>query len=197
MPARCPAGQWDAAAAPKPDNLHVRQLNPHTTVFGGLFMGRKRFDEMPCAIAQTLNQVGDWWTLLIVRDAMKGARRFSDFHDSTGIAKNILTDRLNKLVENRIMAREEVGVRGQRQEYVLTERGEALLPILIAMQQWGDKWIYGDKPRPVELIDVRSGENLAPLTVCNESGEALTHHDIGPRTEQSEGVQILARRSCN
>ncbi|WP_339744622.1 helix-turn-helix domain-containing protein [uncultured Maricaulis sp.] len=144
-------------------------------------MGRKRFDEMPCAIAQTLNQVGDWWTLLIVRDAMKGARRFSDFHDSTGIAKNILTDRLNKLVENKIMAREEVGVRGHRQEYILTERGEALFPILIAMQQWGDCWVYGNNDMPVELVDTRTGERLAPLTVSNESGELVSHHDIGAR----------------
>lgn len=144
-------------------------------------MGRKRFDEMSCAIAQTLNQVGDWWTLLIVRDAMKGARRFSDFHESTGIAKNILTDRLKKLVDNGIMCREEVGVRGQRQEYVLTERGEALFPILMAMQQWGDKWVYGDTEAPVELFDVRTGEQLAPIQVANESGEEVTHRDLGSR----------------
>ncbi len=144
-------------------------------------MGRKRFDEMSCAIAQTLNQVGDWWTLLIVRDAMKGARRFSDFHESTGIAKNILTDRLNKLVENGIMVREEVGVRGQRQEYVLTESGEALFPILMAMQQWGDKWVYGDTERPLEVFDVRTGEQLAPIGVANQSGEQVTHRDIAGR----------------
>ncbi|WP_417470530.1 winged helix-turn-helix transcriptional regulator [Maricaulis sp.] len=173
------------------------QLNPHITVFGGLFMGRKRFDEMPCAIAQTLNQVGDWWTLLIVRDAMKGARRFSDFHDSTGIAKNILTDRLNKLVENRIMAREEVGVRGQRQEYVLTERGEALFPILIAMQQWGDEWVYGEKPRPLELIDTRTGEKLAPLSVSNQSGVPVTRHDLGARADNDGDVPLRTGRGCN
>jgi len=145
-------------------------------------MGRKRFDEMSCSIAQTLNQVGDWWTLLIVRDALKGARRFSDFHESTGIAKNILTDRLNKLVQNGIMAREEVGVRGQRQEYVLTQRGEALFPILIAMQQWGDQWIYGEDEKPVELYDTRNGQLLNPISVANESGDEVTHHFIGSRS---------------
>ena len=149
-------------------------------------MGRKRFDEMSCAIAQTLNQVGDWWTLLIVRDAMmKGARRFSDFHESTGIAKNILTDRLNKLVDNGIMIREEVGVRGQRQEYVLTERGEALFPILMAMQQWGDKWIYGQEHAPVDMYDARTGEHLAPIQVANESGEEVTHRDIASRERRT------------
>lgn len=144
-------------------------------------MGRKRFDEMSCAIAQTLNQVGDWWTLLIVRDAMKGARRFSDFHESTGIAKNILTDRLNKLVDNGIMVREEVGVRGQRQEYVLTERGEDLFPILIAMQHWGDKWIYSEHDAPIELYDSRNGARLAPIAATNEHGEPVTHRDLGWR----------------
>jgi DNA-binding HxlR family transcriptional regulator len=155
-------------------------------------MGRKRFDEMPCAIAQTLNQVGDWWTLLIVRDAMKGARRFSDFHDSTGIAKNILTDRLNKLVENGIMAREEVGVRGQRQEYILTERGETLLPILIAMQQWGDRWVYNYESMPLELVDTRTGEKLAPMAVCNLSGEPVSHHDVGPRPDPEPPVLLAS-----
>ncbi|MFS2317827.1 winged helix-turn-helix transcriptional regulator [Maricaulis sp. D1M11] len=141
-------------------------------------MGRKRFDDMACAIAQTLNQVGDWWTLLIVRDAMRGARRFSDFHDSTGIAKNILTDRLNRLVENGIMRRVEVGVRGQRQEYELTDRGSALFPILMAMQQWGDEWIYGRESMPTVMYDTRTGEELAPITVANQQGEQVSHEDV-------------------
>ena len=115
---------------------------------------------------------------------MRGARRFSDFHESTGIAKNILTDRLNKLVNNGIMAREEVGVRGQRQEYVLTERGEALFPILMAMQQWGDKWVYGDEDAPEELYDTRTGEQLAPIQVANQSGEEVTHRDIATRERE-------------
>jgi len=152
-------------------------------------MGRKRFDEMPCAIAQTLNQVGDWWTLLIVRDAMKGARRFSDFHESTGIAKNILTDRLNKLVENGIMTREEVGVRGQRQEYVLTARGEALFPILIAMQQWGDRWIYENESLPCVIYDKRNGQEISPVAVANQSGDEVTHHFLGTRENADDDMQ--------
>ncbi len=152
-------------------------------------MGRKRFDEMPCAIAQTLNQVGDWWTLLIVRDAMKGARRFSDFHESTGIAKNILTDRLNKLVENGIMTREEVGVRGQRQEYVLTDRGEALFPILIAMQQWGDRWVYENESLPCVIYDKRNGQEISPVAVANQSGDEVTHHFLGTRENAEDDMQ--------
>ena len=160
--------------------------------FWGTEMGRKRFDEMPCSIAQTLNQVGDWWTLLIVRDAMRGARRFSDFHDSTGIAKNILTARLKRLVENRIFERVEVGVRGQRQEYRLTERGEALFPILIAMQQWGDRWIYGEAPPPVVLVDTRNGETLALLQVANRSGDCVSHYHIAPRKDEEREERVLS-----
>ena len=159
-------------------------------------MGRKRFDEMSCSIAQTLNQVGDWWTLLIVRDALKGARRFSDFHESTGIAKNILTDRLNKLVDNGIMAREEVGVRGQRQEYVLTQRGEALFPILIAMQQWGDQWIYGQENKPAEIYDTRNGQAISAMAVANESGDEVTHHFIGSRCNAEDIGTAPAPRSA-
>lgn len=162
-------------------------------------MGRKRFDEMSCSIAQTLNQVGDWWTLLIVRDALKGARRFSDFHESTGIAKNILTDRLNKLVTNGIMAREEVGVRGQRQEYVLTQRGEALFPILIAMQQWGDQWIYGQENKPAELYDTRNGQSISQMAVANESGDEVTHHFIGSRDsdEIEDGAETVTAKAAS
>jgi DNA-binding HxlR family transcriptional regulator len=156
-------------------------------------MGRKRFDEMPCAIAQTLNRVGDWWTLLIVRDAMKGARRFSDFHESTGIAKNILTDRLKKLVENGVMTRVEVGVRGQRQEYILTESGEDLFPILMAMQQWGDKWVFGTNQIPSIVYDKRTGENLAPVQVTNLSGDRVNHGDID--TKDGPGSQTLLEAS--
>ena len=136
-------------------------------------MGRKRFDDMPCPIAQALNQVGDWWTLLIVRDAFLGSRRFSDFHESTGIAKNILTDRLNKLVENEIFVREEVGVRGRRQEYQMTEKGEALLPVLVAMLQWGNKWVCGEGRELAFFVDEASNDVLPPMEVTNTQGRAV------------------------
>src|SRR4029450_13979353 len=89
-------------------------------------MGRKRFDGMNCGIAQALEQFGDWWTLLIVRDAFFGARRFGDFETSLGIAKNILSDRLQRLVEHGIFSKTDVGESGARFEYRLTEKGEAL-----------------------------------------------------------------------
>ena len=144
-------------------------------------MGRKRFDDMPCPIAQTLNQVGDWWTLLIVRDAFLGARRFSDFHDSTGIAKNILTDRLNKLVVNGVMKREEVGVRGKRQEYVLTDKGRALLPVLVSMLQWGNEWICGEGEELSLLFDGETGQPISPVEVRTVSGQRVSASSLNLR----------------
>jgi DNA-binding HxlR family transcriptional regulator len=107
-------------------------------------MSRKRFDQMNCGIAQALEAFGDWWTLLIVRDAFFGARRFGDFQRSLGIAKNILSARLAHLVEHGIFERVDVGSDGERFEYRLTAKGEALLTVLTVLREWSDD---GLRPR--------------------------------------------------
>src|SRR5690554_6072349 len=103
-------------------------------------MARKRFDDSNCSVARALNQVGDWWSLLIVLHAMYGTRRFVDFQQELGIAKNILCDRLARLVENGVLKKVDVGEHGSRFEYRLTEKGRDLFPVVIALRQWGDKW---------------------------------------------------------
>ncbi|HKE11579.1 MAG TPA: helix-turn-helix domain-containing protein, partial [Myxococcota bacterium] len=105
-------------------------------------MGRKRFSEMNCGIAQALEVLGDWWTLLIVRDAFFGAHRFGDFERSLGIAKNVLSARLQHLVDHGVFELADVGSEGQRFEYRLTEKGEALLPVLTALREWSDGWVF-------------------------------------------------------
>jgi len=115
---------------------------------------------MNCGIAQALEALGDWWTLLIVRDAFFGARRFGDFQHSLGIAKNILSDRLQRLVEHEIFAKVDVGDSGQRFEYRLTEKGEALLPLLTALREWSDEWIFGRGHEPVIVRDRRTRRRL-------------------------------------
>ena len=107
-------------------------------------MGRKRFGEMNCGIAQALEALGDWWTLLVVRDAFFGARRFGDFEKSLGISKNILSDRLQRLTEHGIFRKVDVGAAGERFEYRLTEKGEALLPIIDAMRNFGHAWLLDE-----------------------------------------------------
>lgn len=160
-------------------------------------MGRKRFEEMNCGIAQALEVLGDWWTLLIVRDAFFGARRFSEFEASLGIAKNILSRRLQHLVEHGIFAKVDVGESGQRFEYRLTEKGEALLPVLTALRDWSDEWVFGRGHEPVIVKDRRTNRRIPRLRVTDQEGRALSRSDL--RTEPGPGasaetIRLLRRR---
>src|SRR5947208_5704001 len=103
-------------------------------------MRRASFADMNCSIARALEVVGEWWTLLILRDAFFGITRFDDFQRRLGIARNILTVRLATLVENGIMERREYDIRG-RADYVLTPKGRALWPALTTLREWGDEWL--------------------------------------------------------
>ena len=141
-------------------------------------MGRKRFAEMNCGIGQALEALGDWWTLLIVRDAFFGARRFGDFERSLGIAKNILTARLQHLVGHGILERVDVGSEGHRFEYRLTEKGEALLPVLTALREWSDAWVFGRGNEPVIIQDRRTGRRVPPLRVTDADGRPLSRRDL-------------------
>ncbi len=117
-------------------------------------MQRRCMDESTCPIARSLDSVGDWWTLLIVRDAMLGIRRFSDFQRSLGLARNVLTARLKKMVADGVMTMAPAADGTAYQEYRLTEKGEALLPVLVAMRQWGERYLYSPgEPHP-ELVEV-------------------------------------------
>src|SRR5215470_9086397 len=102
-------------------------------------MSRKRFDDMPCSIARTLDLIGDWWTLLIIREAFLGVRRFADFRDHLGIARNILSDRLRKLVANDILCKRAKTSADRGFEYRLTEKGRDLWGVLTALRLWGDR----------------------------------------------------------
>src|SRR5690349_12513843 len=102
-------------------------------------MKRKRFTEMTCPIARSLDVVGEWWTLLIIRDALAGTTRFEDFR-KIGIADNILSARLELLVAEGILERRAYRERPLRHEYVLTEKGRDLLPVVMALARWGLRW---------------------------------------------------------
>ncbi len=155
-------------------------------------MGRKRFADMNCGIAQALEALGDWWTLLIVRDAFFGARRFGDFEASLGIAKNILSDRLSRLVEHGIFSKTPLGDTEQRFEYRLTEKGEALLPVLTALREWSDDWIFGQGNEPVLVKDRRSRQRVPKLKVRDAEGREVGRRDI--YTEPGPGASPETRR---
>src|SRR3981081_1497072 len=101
-------------------------------------MQRKSMKAAACPMARTLDLVGEWWSLLILRDAFAGKRRFSEFQRNLGLAKNILSDRLRKLVDNKILKVVPASDGSAFHEYVLTEKGESLFTILVALRQWGE-----------------------------------------------------------
>ena len=153
-------------------------------------MGRKRFGDMNCGIAQALEALGDWWTLLIVRDAFFGARRFGDFEKSLGIAKNILSDRLQRLVEHEhLLARWTWANPAQRFEYRLTEKGEALLPLLTAMRDWSDEWVFGRGHEPVIVKDRRTNRRIPQAARHRRRGP----HARPPRSAHRAGPGGVAR----
>ena len=141
-------------------------------------MGRKRFSDMNCGIGQALEAFGDWWTLLIVRDAFFGVRRFGDFERNLGIAKNILSARLQHLVDHEIFERVDVGSEGERFEYRLTEKGEALLPVLTALREWSDEWVFGRGNEPVLVHDRHTGRKVPKLRVADADGRPLSRREL-------------------
>jgi DNA-binding HxlR family transcriptional regulator len=161
-------------------------------------VARKRFDQMNCGIAQALEALGDWWTLLIIRDAFFGARRFGDFQRSLGIATNVLTARLQHLVDHGIFDRVDVGAEGERFEYRLTEKGEALLTVLTALREWSDEWVFGRGHEPLVVRDRQSGRRVPKLRLTDADGTPLTRRDL--RSEPGPGaspetIRLLARRA--
>ncbi|AXS83849.1 MULTISPECIES: helix-turn-helix domain-containing protein [Marinobacter] len=141
-------------------------------------MARKRFDDSSCSVARALNEVGDWWSLLIVLHAMYGTRRFVDFQQELGIAKNILCDRLARLVDNEVLRKVDVGEHGSRFEYRLTEKGRDLFPVVIALRQWGDKWNPAPDQTLLDLRDRATGRPIQAVEVQNADGNPLTIRDV-------------------
>lgn len=139
-------------------------------------MKRKRFDDLDCSVACALNEVGDWWSLLIIKQAMLGTRRYVDFQQRLGIAKNILCNRLSRLVENGVMARVNVGEHGTRYEYRLTEKGRDLFAVVVALRQWSERW-SGNKDA-MRLVERSSGSPIAQVAVQSAEGEALSVRDV-------------------
>jgi len=154
-------------------------------------MSRTRYDDMNCSVARSLDVLGDWWTLLIVRDAFFGARRFGDFERSLGIAKNVLANRLQNLVDNGIFEKIDVGERGTRFEYRLTEKRADLLTVLSALRDWGDRWVYGEGHEPIVVRERETGERVPALRVRNAQGKELGTRDL--RTEAGPGANAETR----
>ncbi len=140
-------------------------------------MARTDFSQMDCSIARTLEVVGERWALLIVRDALYNVRRFDDFQADLGVARNVLTDRLGKLVSHGVFERHQYEDRPPRYEYRLTEKGRDLLPVILALMRWGDRW-ESDPGPPVRLTHRTCGQVTEPMVACRECGEELRWGEV-------------------
>ncbi len=141
-------------------------------------MSRTRFDTINCGVAQALEQLGDWWTLLIIRDALLGATRFQQFETNLGIAKNVLSDRLSRLVEHDVLAKERLAEPGHRYEYKLTPKGRDLWIVITAMRLWSDKWIFGEAKVPFVFRERESGREVARLIAVDADGIPVEASDL-------------------
>lgn len=154
---------------------------------------RTRFCDENCSVARALEILGDWWTLLIVREAFSGTRRFADFEASLRISKNILTKRLAHLVEHGVLARVEAGVHGHRHEYELTAKGKDLITVLTALRQWGDRWVFGEGREPLLVLDARTGRPIPRVRLLAEDGQPLRAGDVAVRPGPGASPATLAR----
>jgi DNA-binding HxlR family transcriptional regulator len=127
----------------------------------------------PCPVARSVDLIGDRWSLLIVRDAFDGMRRFTDFQRNLGVARNILADRLRRLVEAGILAVQPSAKGGAYQEYVLTVRGEQLFPVVVALRQWGESALFAPGEAHSELVEKKTGKPLGRMAPVGEGGNLL------------------------
>ncbi len=134
---------------------------------------RTSFEKAECPIARSLDVLGDWWSLLIIRDAFLGIRRFGEFQKNIGLAKNILTVRLRALVDQGILTTAPASDGSAYQEYVLTPKGRGVFPILVALRQWSEEFSGESQGFPTLLVDRGKGRPVRKLELRAEDGRLL------------------------
>jgi len=144
---------------------------------------------MCCSVARTLDLVGEWWSLLILRDIFLGIRRFEDIRQDLGVSRKVLTERLDTLVSAGILSRQRYQERPERYEYWLTQKGTELYPVLLMLLKWGDRWVSLDGV-PLELVHITCGQVTQPVVICSQCGEELNADNVqtqpGPGFMQSK-----------
>jgi DNA-binding HxlR family transcriptional regulator len=144
---------------------------------------------MHCSVAQCLDVVGEWWSLLIIRDAFLGVSRFDDFQARLGISRNILTQRLIHLVDEGVLKRVPYQAHPPRFEYRLTDKGRDLWPVITAMRQWGDRWVAPSGP-PLKIRHTTCGHVVKAVPTCSHCGEVLDARSVtgipGPGAEADD-----------
>lgn len=144
-------------------------------------MQRTDTSRWPCTIARSVSILGDHWNLLLIRQACMGTRRFGDFQAALGTGRNILSQRLARLVEEGLLSRVEYQHKPARYEYRLTEKGREVYPILAAMAAWGDRWLTGPEGTPLILHHASCDHDMHAEVRCSQCGEQLDVRDIRAR----------------
>jgi DNA-binding HxlR family transcriptional regulator len=149
-------------------------------------MKRSALDHHPCSIARTLDVAGEWWTLLILKDIAYGVRRFRELQDDLGISANVLADRLEALVAEGILDTHVYQERPQRSEYRLTEKGTDLIPALLALMQWGDRWKWPGSSGPVRVLHEQCEHEVHVQVRCEHCDRETGHAEL--RAKPRRGV---------
>jgi DNA-binding HxlR family transcriptional regulator len=143
-------------------------------------MHRADLSVLPCSLARSLQLVGEWWTLLVLRDVCFGWNRFDAIHDHLGIARNILKTRLDTLTEHGFVVRQQYQERPDRFEYLPTDKARDFVPVILAIVAWGDRWTAPDGP-PVLFTHTTCGHDTVATVVCSECAGGLAHGDLDVR----------------
>ena len=161
-------------------------------------MKKVSFADMRCSRARSLEVFGDWWSPLIVRDVFLGVSRFDDIAVDLGISRNLLTRRLRHLAEGGILQRVAYQSRPARFEYRLTKAGEELVPIIVALTSWGDRWVQPREGQPMRFVHKTCGNPLEPEITCATCGGKVEAGDVlalpGPGGAARPGTMVLAKR---
>lgn len=154
---------------------------------------------MDCSVAQTLELIGEWWTLLILRNAFHGMRTFDELQKQLGISTSVLSARLKKLSDAGVLSRQASVRDGRSVEYRLTKKGLELYPIMISLMQWGDKWRPNGRGRRLDLRERKTGHRIAGVRVVSAEGEPLEPWDVevraGPGADATTRALVAHRKS--
>jgi len=143
-------------------------------------MQRSNLAVLPCSLARTLQVVGEWWTMLVLRDICFGLHRFDEIHDHLGIARNILKARLDTLVKHGLAERRRYQRRPDRYEYLATDKGRDLVPALLALAAWGDRWTGAGAP-PALFSHAACGHDTVATVVCSACAASLAAGEVSVR----------------
>lgn len=156
-------------------------------------MSKLSLSSRNCAVARSMDVVGEWWSMLIILELFSGSSRFDEFQSNLGISRSILTNRLNKLVKNQVVRKLKLNTESKRQGYFLTDKGRGLLPALVALHQWGNQWLDWEQGQPLYIVDYESKQEVPPIRIRDQNGEMLLGSDLQLVPGEGADEEIIRR----